>query len=445
MDLSHIEGIWLANEAVYANAQLTALGRPTMPELEAVAARRANLFDALYSHLLPDVINAPGLNAAYIRGGLERAIAESFYPDTEKAICVRAIQHARFDQYYGLTPIIVERTPGPTPRPESPVDSAPDAEPPTPAPEPEPPTLTLAVTPEPEPEQGQAPTPVPEPEPTPEPEPETNYRELSGHPAPGDATRQAYAGDSIFTLRDKAVAGDGNALTLLLEQHASFLERKARSVLETFGVDGTFTIDELRQEAVVHFIELLGDCNDTSRSLVAQMGTPIQIRLRKMVQRSSFGVQIPTCMAGRLAAISQLKTHREAQGAEPPTINDIVDHLGISRNMTTEAYAVWQLTHGLGALHHTPEATGRQSPEAGYLAEESRQLLYRCIGEYLTTQQQTVITQRHGLGGEDIQTLDVIGDRLGRTRERIRQVNVQALAILSGLQELKDYYDDPAK
>lgn len=48
----------------------------------------------------------------------------------------------------------------------------------------------------------------------------------------------------------------------------------------------------------------------------------------------------------------------------------------------------------------------------------------------LTPREKLVITSRYGLLGEETQTLKQIGDRLGLTRERIRQIELQAIGKL---------------
>jgi RNA polymerase primary sigma factor len=47
-----------------------------------------------------------------------------------------------------------------------------------------------------------------------------------------------------------------------------------------------------------------------------------------------------------------------------------------------------------------------------------------------------VIELRYGLGGEEPHTLEHIGRRLGITRERVRQIEVESLARLSSLREI---------
>jgi DNA-directed RNA polymerase sigma subunit (sigma70/sigma32) len=48
-----------------------------------------------------------------------------------------------------------------------------------------------------------------------------------------------------------------------------------------------------------------------------------------------------------------------------------------------------------------------------------------------------VIVLRYGLGGRDPKTLEEIGRHLGFTRERVRQIELQALKRLGRLREME--------
>ena len=48
----------------------------------------------------------------------------------------------------------------------------------------------------------------------------------------------------------------------------------------------------------------------------------------------------------------------------------------------------------------------------------------------LTDRQRLVIERRYGLGGHDATTLDHIASDLGLTRERVRQIQMEALSKL---------------
>ncbi len=59
-------------------------------------------------------------------------------------------------------------------------------------------------------------------------------------------------------------------------------------------------------------------------------------------------------------------------------------------------------------------------------AQDLAQRLYTWIGE-LEERQRLVLYWRFGLDGNDGATLDKVGARMGLTRERIRQIQVEGL------------------
>jgi RNA polymerase primary sigma factor len=70
-----------------------------------------------------------------------------------------------------------------------------------------------------------------------------------------------------------------------------------------------------------------------------------------------------------------------------------------------------------------------QTPEANLrLADDLMQVL--ALLEQMPQREATVLRLRFGLSGEDPKTFEEIGDRFGLTRERIRQIEREALAKL---------------
>ena len=66
------------------------------------------------------------------------------------------------------------------------------------------------------------------------------------------------------------------------------------------------------------------------------------------------------------------------------------------------------------------------NPETLLQCSETDSLLRDWLGQ-LTLRQCQVIERRYGLNGADISTLDVLAGELGLTRERVRQIQVEAL------------------
>ena len=93
--------------------------------------------------------------------------------------------------------------------------------------------------------------------------------------------------------------------------------------------------------------------------------------------------------------------------------------------------AVQQPDHGdeTASLEETLFDENAQNPEASLLrADDLKQVLG--LLEQMHQREAAVRRLRYGLSGEDPKTFEEIGDRFGLTRERIRQIEREALAKL---------------
>lgn len=70
--------------------------------------------------------------------------------------------------------------------------------------------------------------------------------------------------------------------------------------------------------------------------------------------------------------------------------------------------------------------------------EEKRNALTEALNK-LTERERIVIVERYGLNGNDPKTLNVVGEEMGITRERVRQIQNQAIAKLKKNKNLKEF------
>jgi len=159
---------------------------------------------------------------------------------------------------------------------------------------------------------------------------------------------------------------------------------------------------------------------------------------------------------------SQMKKVKEIRLAEQalrrslgrkPTREEISSHLDksvakIDKVLQHSAHEV-SLDEPLSDDHDTPlsdclEDRNQVSQEERLLARE----LTGGIGEifeHLTEQQKTVITHRFGLDGQPSLTLQETGDRMGLSRERVRQIECQAKERMRRMFDKKRRVPAPAK
>ncbi|MEY2342948.1 RNA polymerase sigma factor RpoS [Acidithiobacillus sp. IBUN Pt1247-S3] len=82
--------------------------------------------------------------------------------------------------------------------------------------------------------------------------------------------------------------------------------------------------------------------------------------------------------------------------------------------------------HGLADIVHDPEVPG---PEDRFAESDLTQRIHGWIAS-LEEKQRLVLFWRFGLDGNDGATLEDVGGRLGLTRERVRQIQVESLLLL---------------
>jgi RNA polymerase primary sigma factor len=170
--------------------------------------------------------------------------------------------------------------------------------------------------------------------------------------------------------------------------------------------------------------------------------------IRQAVQRGvankSRTIRIPVHIVEREVKISRAERELLTKLGRQPTEAEIAEAAKLPlkqvREVRQAARAVTSLDRPLSAEGDT--AFGDLvSGETGEFEEEvhvslAEQALHRAVAE-LPDREQQVVKLRYGLNGdEDPKSLEEIGRRLGLTRERVRQVEAQALERLAVKREI---------
>lgn len=79
-----------------------------------------------------------------------------------------------------------------------------------------------------------------------------------------------------------------------------------------------------------------------------------------------------------------------------------------------------------------------ETPDEVASKNDTKRVIMNAIQKVLTSREQEVILMRNGFTTGEEETLQAIGDKLGLTRERVRQLESQALKKLAKVKELKD-------
>ncbi len=162
-------------------------------------------------------------------------------------------------------------------------------------------------------------------------------------------------------------------------------------------------------------------------------------------------IRLPQNQTALLIKISRTRSILQNEGNPQPTPDQIAQRLDLDvadvvhalKSDRTEL-ALEDTGEGGGdrPLAEVIEDTSQESPDFAVLQRGLREDVRKCLA-VLADREAQIIIQYFGLSFEEAQTLEVIGQRMGLTRERIRQIKEKALAKLrnsKGRVLLFDYY-----
>jgi len=162
-------------------------------------------------------------------------------------------------------------------------------------------------------------------------------------------------------------------------------------------------------------------------------------------------IRLPQNQTALLIKISRTRSILQNEGNPQPSPDQIAQRLDLDvadvvhalRSDRTElALEDAGAEGGDRPLAEVIEDTSQDPPDFAVLQRGLREDVRKCLA-VLSDREAQIIIQYFGLSFEEAQTLEVIGRRLGLTRERIRQIKEKALAKLRhsrGKVLLFDYY-----
>jgi RNA polymerase nonessential primary-like sigma factor len=164
----------------------------------------------------------------------------------------------------------------------------------------------------------------------------------------------------------------------------------------------------------------------------------IRQNIERAIMNQSRTIRLPVHVIKELNLILRAKRHLEAHADREPSIDDIAHLLGKPaeeiRSLLghNEHMASLDAPLDLDPLLSIGESISDEqsvNPEAGLQTQEIESLVQQWL-EQLNDKQRTVIERRFGLNNQEVCTLEELAGHLGLTRERIRQIQLEALGQL---------------
>ena len=146
-------------------------------------------------------------------------------------------------------------------------------------------------------------------------------------------------------------------------------------------------------------------------------------------------VRLPVHLGERLSRLNRVRQQLTQQLDREPTAEEVATELGLTLDQVTRAEQAAQTPASLDETH-TDDGTGALSEiiadplEPSPLDQIAHGLLRDDLSEamsHLTPRERSILRLRYGLEGETAHTLEQIGQRLSLTRERVRQLESEAL------------------
>jgi RNA polymerase nonessential primary-like sigma factor len=164
----------------------------------------------------------------------------------------------------------------------------------------------------------------------------------------------------------------------------------------------------------------------------------IRQNIERAIMNQSRTIRLPVHVIREMNVALRARRYLEMHGDREPRIEDIAHLLGRSAEDVRRALSHNERLASLDApLDIDPmlsigESIADESaaaPEAQIAAAEVEDLVREWLGQ-LNEKQRTVIERRFGLSGAEVVTLEELAATLHVTRERVRQVQLEALAQL---------------
>jgi RNA polymerase primary sigma factor len=155
-------------------------------------------------------------------------------------------------------------------------------------------------------------------------------------------------------------------------------------------------------------------------------------------------IRMPVHVVERLQKMNRAERALWTQLGREPTIEEIAEEAAITLQQALEVRAAAKASTSLDAPVGEDEdavlgdfVSGNEPLPEELVEQHLRSRALRQALCSLPERERSVLQLRYGLGGDEPKTLEEIGRRLGLTRERVRQIELESLRRLAAVREMQ--------
>ena len=209
------------------------------------------------------------------------------------------------------------------------------------------------------------------------------------------------------------------------------------TIAKTYIKNTTMDIMDLIQEGNIGLIRAAGKFDyEKGNRFSTHAVWWIKQAISKALVDQAHTIRIPANIADEISKLKKVRNQLEqANGGAKPTPKQLADAMGLTEEKILSLLSQMKDNISLDANIKEGEETSYgdliadynlSNPLDKYLQKEAKDNLLFILST-LSPREETIIKQRFGLGNEKPKTLDEVGNNIGISKERVRQVEDNAL------------------